>query len=108
MDGGTVFRVEVRHNLVQAIIHVSPEDVGQAQIFDDRLAVSTALTRNNQSNGCFDGDYYLADAETARHFAALCLGFMQNLSESSMKSISDFDLENAGDWENPHIPQPKT
>ena len=108
MEVGKVFRVEVRHNLVRAIIHVSSEEAGEVEVFDDRLAVSTALTRNNQSNGCFDGDYYLADAETARHFAALCLGYMQNLSESSMKSISDFDLEYAGDWTNPHIPRRET
>ena len=97
--------MSVRNNLVTTIRHVAADTAGEAQVFGDRLALSTELTRNNQKNGCFDGDYFLTDPETARHFAALCLGYMKNLCEASSEAVSNLDLATGMDWTNPHIPR---
>ena len=104
-EAETVICVSVRSNLVSAIRHVSRDAAGEATVYDDRLAVSTELTRNNQLNGCFDGDYFLDDAETARHFAALCLGYMKNLCETSSDAVSALDLSSGNDWISPHVPK---
>lgn len=99
-----VFCVRVRQNLVLSIRRVSGSDVAGQTVFDDRLAVSTELARNNISNGCFDGDYYLGDFEMARHFAALCFGYMKNLCEISLEALNDAGPSTDGGWVNPHRP----
>ena len=96
--------VEVRGNLVASISHVGLHDAAGV-IHDDRLAVSTELSETFQKTGRFDGRYYLADAELARHFAALCLGFMQNLCDTSAQAVSNIRLETGEDWVNPHLPE---
>lgn len=98
-----VFCVEVRHNVVTAIRAVS-RDAVDGPIHDDRLAVSTELARNNLTGGCFDGDYFLEDFETARHFSALCLGFMKVMCEKSLTALENIDSVPGQGWINPHLP----
>lgn len=98
-----VFRVEVRRNLVTAIRAV-PRDAATGPIHDDRLAVSTDLAQNNLARGSFDGDYFLEDFETARHFAALCLGYMKVLCEKSLTALENAAHEPGEGWGNPHLP----
>ena len=97
-----LYRVIVRQNVVREIRRIEGEDPPA----DDPLAVSTLLARNNRANGCLDGDYDLPDAEAARHFAALSLGFLKNLCERAMERIADADTESG--WQNPFTPDQHT
>ena len=99
-----VFRVRVSQNLVVSIRRVSRSEALGHTIHDDRLAVSTSLAQNNLTNGCFDGDYFLQDFETARHFAALCLGYMKTLCETALDAIHEIRAEPDSEWVNPHLP----
>lgn len=101
-----VYRVRVRGNLVVSIRPVPRPPEGQAPVFADRLSVSTRLAENNQANGCFDGDYHVEDFEMARHFAALCLGYMKTLCETSLAAIAAIEADAEGAWINPHLPRP--
>lgn len=99
-----IYRVEVRGNLVVAIRALDPGAHPGLMPEADALAVSTRLAENNRLNACLDGDYHLATFEEARHFAALCLGFLKNLCEKSLEAIAE-----AGDdapWENRFVPGP--
>ena len=97
--GGTLWRVSVRRNLVVRVAPVPGEGGG-----DDPLEASTKLAQNNQQNGCLDGDYDFATAEHARHFAALCAGYMKSLCEKTIDSVNQHgDLEGQG-WTNPFLP----
>lgn len=96
------WRVTVRGNLVIAVL---PVEVPGPLPPDDPLEVSTILARNNRANGSLDGDYDFAAPETARHFAALCAGYMKNLAERTIEGLSDCgDFETQG-WRNPSVPQ---
>lgn len=96
---GQGYRVVVRRNLVVRI-----EPTGRAAPEADPLAVSTRLAENNRANGCIDGDYELASFEEARHFAALCLGYIKNLCEKSLDAIADAGADGAEEWENRFLP----
>ena len=98
-ETGQGYRVVVRRNLVVRI-----EPTGAAAPEVDPLAVSTRLAENNQANGCIDGDYELASFEEARHFAALCLGFVKNLCENALDAIADAGTGGAETWENRFLP----
>lgn len=96
--------VQVRQNLVVAIRKIQRAEAKDATIHDDRLSVSTELAQNNLANGCFDGDYFLEDFDAARHFAALCFGYMKSLCEKSIEAVNEADRLKPGHWVNPNVP----
>ncbi len=98
---GLAWRVTVRGNLVVAVANVAADGPMPE---DDPLDVSTMLARNNQENGCLDGDYDFASPETARHFAALCAGYMKNLSEKTIESLNETGSLDGQGWRNPLVP----
>lgn len=97
------FRVMIRQNLVTEIRRMAPGDDPGAEPSDDQLAVSSRLAQNNLANGCLDGDYDLASFESARQFAALCLGFLKNLCETSLDSVAEAGKEGEESWRNPLV-----
>ncbi len=102
-----VFRVVVRNNMVVEIQTLEVDvDVLDTSL-EDTLAISTILANNNKTNGKLDGDYDLGTFETARHFAALCLGYQKQLCERSIESLANANLGVNGVWTNKYIPTPK-
>lgn len=102
----TLFRVVVRHNMVTEIRPLS-EGSEESSSPVDPLAISTLLASNNQRNGCLDGEYDLTDFETARHFAALCLGYQKNLCEKSLEAVARAGADGADSWKNRYVPGPQ-
>lgn len=97
-----IWRVSVRRNVVASIVRfefASAELAG-----DDPLAASTKLARNNQMNGCLDGDYEFESSENARHFAALCAGYLKNLCERTIETLADVPPGDLARWDNPFLP----
>ena len=98
LDLGHRWRVLVVKNLVTAILPApaSADDPPE----DDPLKVSTQLAMNNIENGCLDGNYDFNSFENARHFASLCAGYFQNLSERTIVSLSNHDASGTSEWKN--------
>jgi hypothetical protein len=96
MNGDSIFRVTVKHNLVCAVERVPP-DAG-IEIPDSKLEVSTQVARNHQANGCLDGQYYFSDAEQAKNFSLLCLDFVNKLVERAIKTLEKRDFRRDPDW----------
>lgn len=103
MSSASAYRVAVRRNLVAEIREIEARRSGE--IHTDPLAVSSQLAQANLDNGCLDGDYDFAEFETARHFAALCSGYLQRLCERSIESLNTLDPPPDGVWRNPFIPR---
>jgi hypothetical protein len=105
--GQQVFRVVVRSNMVVEIQTLEVDvDVLDASL-EDTLTISTILANNNKINGKLDGDYDLGSFETARHFAALCLGYQKQLCEKSIESLTNINVGDSGVWTNKYIPTSK-
>jgi hypothetical protein len=100
----TLFRVVVRHNMVTEIRQLTDESEDNRSTIDP-LAISTLLASNNLRNGCLDGEYDLPDFETARHFAALCIGFQKNLCEKSLEAVAEAGMDGATSWRNRYVPE---
>lgn len=98
-----IWQVVVLRNVVTELRPVETADPGRTG--DDPLAAATRLSRNNQANGCLDGCYEFATSEEARHFAALCAGFMKNLSERTMADLASARGIETGGWRNPFLPE---
>lgn len=99
-----VFVVTVENNVVTQIEPANLDIVPSDVVLDDPLAVSTLLADNNKTNGCMDGEYFLNDFESARHFAALCIGFQKSLCEKSLEAILDVGRDGKESWSNPFVP----
>lgn len=97
-----IWRVSVRRNIVAGIARI--ETAGAPPAGDDPLAASTRLAQNNRHNGCLDGDYDFATSENARHFAALCAGYVKNLCEKTIENLSDVGSDDLARWDNPFSP----
>ncbi len=96
MNDDSVFRITVKHNLVSAVERVpSNTDI---VIPDSKLEVSTQLARNHQEYGCLDGQYYFSDAEQAKCFSVLCLGFVKKLIERAIETLENRDFRRDPDW----------
>lgn len=77
--------VVVRGNLVVAIERSArPPD---SPIPGSPLEVSSQLAANHKRHGCIDGTYYFDDAQRARIFATLCLGFTKAVAERRLTFI---------------------
>ncbi len=102
--GAEIWRVRVRRNVVASISRIEfaePRPAG-----DDPLTASTKLAGNNQRNGCLDGDYDFGSCENARHFAALCAGYLKNLCERTIEALADTPQGALPRWDNPFVPTP--
>ena len=86
---GFVYEVVVRHNLVRTMRRVAR--TADMRVAATRLEVSSELAANHQANGCIDGSYRFRDAEQARSFALLSLGFVARLLERRQQSIERMD-----------------
>ncbi|MFQ5935576.1 MAG: hypothetical protein ACE5LB_04120 [Acidiferrobacterales bacterium] len=98
-----LYKVVVRHNIVCAIQRL--EDADRVDVPQTKLEVSTQLAKNNQENGCIDGDYYFEDANLAKNFAILSLDFAKRLIEKTLAQIEDRSFTGEFDWRNPHQPR---
>jgi hypothetical protein len=94
-----IWRVMVRNNLVSEVQRIAVETTESKG--DDPLAAATLLSKNNFENGCLDGDYDFKEAENARHFAALCAGYVKNLCEKTIDSLNEYDGSEQDHWKNP-------
>ena len=101
-DTAEIWRVSVRRNIVASIVRIEFTTARPAG--DDPLAASTKLARNNQFNGCLDGDYDFESSENARHFAALCAGYLKNLCERTIETLADVAPRDLSRWDNPFLP----
>ncbi len=98
-----LYRVTVRHNIVCAIRRV--DNAGGADVSRTKLEASTQLAKNNQENGCIDGDYYFEDAGLAKSFAILSLDFVKRLLEKTLDEIQNRAFSGEFDWGNPRLPR---
>ncbi len=98
-----LYRVVVRHNVVCAITRV--DSAHGANVTRTKLEVSTQLARNNQENGCIDGDYLFDDANMAKSFAILSLDYVKRLIDKTIEKIEDRSFTGEFDWSNAHLPR---
>ena len=85
--------VVVRHNLVCSIARAGADDA--ARVAASPLEVSTRLADNHRANGCIDGRYCVADAQSARIFATLCLEFTRALAEKRLAMVEKLPAGNS-------------
>lgn len=95
-----LYQVVVKHNIVCAIHRIV--NAGSIEIPQSKLEVSTQLAKNNQENGCIDGEYYFEDANLAKNFAILSLDFAKRMIEKTIENIEDRSFTGEFDWSNPH------
>lgn len=90
--------VVVRNNIVVAIetLAAAPD----TEVAASPLDASTRLAANHRENGCLDGAYYFAEAETARRFAVLGLDFTRRVAERSIEHLNGAHIGDDG-WRNP-------
>ena len=98
--------VTVHGNLVCAIEPAVAGDERAAA--GTPLEVGSALAANFARNGCIDVVYALADRESARTFARLCLGFGRALLDRRLEIIERLpvDFERYAADEQPPAPPP--
>ena len=102
MAEGEIYRVTVTHNVVSYIGRVAEAEAAGVEVPDSKLEVSTQLARNNQMNGCLDGDYHFDHIEVAKHFAVLALDFAKRQIERSIEEIEGTTFAQDAVWHNPH------
>ena len=103
MDNTRLYQVVVKHNIVCAIRRVDKS--GAVEVPQTKLEVSTQLARNNQQNGCIDGEYYFEDAALAKSFAILSLDFVKRLIEKTLEKIEARSFSGEFDWTDPQQPR---
>ncbi len=81
-----VYKVLIRHNLVQQIVHLNSLEPG-CKILESNLEAGTAIAQNNVANGCIDGEYCFTDYEQAKSFAILSLDFVDKTVEAMSADI---------------------
>ena len=97
-----VVRVRVRNNIVQDIEPCRVEST--KSVPTSNLEVGTLLARNNQANGCIDGDYDFLSVHDAKDFAVLCLEFSKLLLERALASVKAHNFYNQAQWLNRDLP----
>lgn len=86
----TLFRVKVRHNVVQTVEIAEFSD--GVHVARDNLEAGEMMANNHRHNGCLDGVYYFDDPGRARMFAKLCLDFVRKLIEKQEEIIDNLNL----------------
>ena len=72
------------------------ESADGVDVPESNLEVTEQLARNNQNNGCLDGEYYFDDGERAKSFAVLALDFVVKLAEKRTKEVEE--MESGSQW----------
>ena len=101
MDGGVVYRVVVRQNLVIAVDIVEGKDV--EGIATENLEVALKLAENYRKTNSIDGEYFFSGIHRARDFSLLALDFVKKLMDKSEQNLKAHNFYSQPNWYNPSV-----
>jgi hypothetical protein len=103
MSSRDAYRVTIHSNIV---VDVEPVRLDEALLENEsNLEVGSQLARNNQENGCIDGEYLFGSLDDAKDFAVLSLDFVRLLVEKSLGGLKANNFYANPFWRNPYVPR---
>ena len=103
MDGGVVYRVVVRQNLVTVVDIVEGKDV--EGIATENLEVALKLAENYRKTNTIDGEYFFSGIHRAKDFSLLALDFVKKLMDKSEQNLKAHNFYSQPNWYNPSVRQ---
>ena len=101
MDGGVVYRVVVRQNLVTVVDIVEGKDV--EGIATENLEVALKLAENYRKTNSIDGEYFFSGIHRAKDFSLLALDFIKKLMDKSEQNLKAHNFYSQPNWYNPSV-----
>ena len=84
--------VVIRYNLVEEIRH-GVKCKGDVPLLRTNLEAGILLSKNYQTNGCIDGEYWFDDLERSKAFAEISMDFVKKVLEFRIEQIGQLSQQ---------------